>query len=1095
MPKKSILALLFLLATILLCPGPARSQSDADAPKLLFQARQIDPLVESPGSNLLESVESDADIDTEQEDTSGSGLLRLFSFSLPGSLIEDDDYYIVQFSGPVQSAWKDALTELGAQFYDYVPQHAFIVRLSESKFSEVEALGYVRWIGEYVPELKLSQGVYDITPEELEAEGNLIDLRILAFPDADADAIADAIAETGGTVVSSRTSGWHLRFDVTIPIVDVTALKDIKGLKWIERAPDHHTSNNITLGIVRTRTEQEKTWPVSGGPLYGEGQTVAICDSGIDSGDPATLSEDFSDGLGTSRVTVSVLSGASRTDVSGHGTHVAGIVGGNGMLSGASPTTNDFPETCLAGAAPKAQLYVQAVGADDGTSRLPGIPGDLADLFQPAYDAGARIHTNSWGTSGAGSYDSEAVTVDQFMWDHKDFAIVYAVGNAGYDKDMDGVTDPYSIDSPATAKNCLSVGASESYRTESGEGFADRAWGSFRTYADPIASDLTSDEPYGLAAFSGRGPTLDGRYKPEIIAPGTNILSTRSSYQLGNGWGAYNDDYYWSGGTSMATPLVAGTAAVMREYLMKEEGFASPSAALLKTSLIHGATSLVPGQYGTGAAQEVLDTPDITQGWGRLNLTGSINADDRLTVEYHDISDSPPADDSYSRTFTFDVDNAEQPFRATLGWTDYPGSVAAVGGLVNDLDLRVRQPDGAWVYPDNAVNASPLDSQLYVSTVNGFSPDDAIGLRFTPPSTPCTLESVALAYYNGQSVLGDISIVVYAFDGGVGEELFRKELAYIPSGEYAIPVGLTVNQGEVVVALQKSSASHGVYYANGNATGRGLINNGGSWEVAGITPALIANFRTTTASTDFDRLNNTVSVTIDEPQSGTYTAEVSAHSIPVGPQPYALILSGMTGATAVDQQIGLNPDQPDAPAASVVARAGLGQTAVSVNATYGTDFRTVYGQQQSFTVSAPAGSVISMRYPVSGLPSAAAQELTLTKLLTSGTHRDFRYAPLEDYSDGNWWLTDAAGSHIAPTRTLSPAATYYVVSAILDGGPYDADPAAGSIEDPQILGGGASTVGAGGGCTVGGGRDNGLLFVLLLAGMSVILRRRTARRG
>lgn len=83
------------------------------------------------------------------------------------------------------------------------------------------------------------------------------------------------------------------------------------------------------------------------------------------------------------------------------------------------------------------------------------------------------------------------------------------------------------------------------------------------------------------------------------MAPGTNILSARTravSAEADIGWGNYNDHYVWMGGTSMATPLAAGAAALMREYLMTEAGFDLPSAALIKAALLNSAEDISPGQ-------------------------------------------------------------------------------------------------------------------------------------------------------------------------------------------------------------------------------------------------------------------------------------------------------------------------------------------------------------------------------------------------------------------------------------------------------------------------------------------------------------------
>ncbi|SDK92858.1 Subtilase family protein [Maridesulfovibrio ferrireducens] len=1085
--------LVFLTVIFFLCPCSVRGEdSDSSGPKLYFQNQQVDPLKESLSGTLLPSDK--ASPPSEKSDASSPAtsfartFKRLFSFSAPTDVVEYN-YYVVQFIGPVQSSWKKSLAGFGAVFFDYIPQYAFIIKLGTAKVDDVKELEFVRWIGEYAADLKLSRDVYDITPDKLREQEAMLKVRVVAFPGEDMVLLGSKISSAGGTVLSSSSSEWRILINVKISIKNVDGLKDIKGVKWIERASELRTDNNIALGIIEARSEQEKVWPVSRSKLFGEGQIVAICDSGIDTGEVSSIHEDFSDGQGGSRINSNVVfPGSSIIDYSGHGTHVAGTVLGNGMKSGSSPLANSFPSTCYAGAAPKARLYFQTVGPADGGANLPGIPADLFDIFDPAHDAGARIHSNSWGASGPGNYDSLSVSVDQFMWSNKDFLILFAAGNAGKDKDLDGVIDSYCIDSPGTAKNCLTVGASESYRIGSSEGYGSQGWNIFNFYAEPLASDLISNKPYGLAAFSSRGPTIDGRYKPEIVAPGTNILSTRSSNQLGNGWGFFNEDYYWSGGTSMATPLVAGTAAVLREYLIKEEGFTDPSAALVKTSLIHGAGSLVPGQYGTGSTQEVSGAPDNVQGWGRMNLESSINSDDKYETEYHDIEDFAPSDTTYSRVFSFKVENNEKPFKAVLGWTDYPGSVAASGGLVNDLDLRVQQPDGTWVYPDNAVSLSPLTKYLYATAIDGYYKEDVTGLRVTPPSYPCTLEAVGLAFSNPLGFIENVEIVIYKYDGGVGDELFRKSFAYVPSGQYALPVGLTLTEGSVVVAVEKQNSSFGVGYQNLNPTTLGMVKVGGIWQEAAFTPVIGVNFRTQIAATNFDRLNNTVSVTVESPQAGTYKAEITANNIPFGPQPYALVMSGMVGDNPTEGEIELNTDQPGAPMSTFLSKAHSASSAVNVNTVYGTALESVYSDKSSFCVQTVADSVISIRYSVTGLPTVEAKELTLAKLFTNGTNKQFKYANLEDYTDGNWWLTDVLGKFVEPVQALNSTTAYYVVSVLKDNGSYDDNPDLGVIDDPQILGMSSPDTG-GTGCTVGMDNEYGPILLMLIAILSLVLGR------
>lgn len=135
--------------------------------------------------------------------------------------------------------------------------------------------------------------------------------------------------------------------------------------------------------------------------------------------------------------------------------------------------------------------------------------------------------------------------------------ILFSAGNNGTDTNQNGVFDSDSIGQPGTAKNVVTVGASENLRATGGynPGGDCTRWGScwpndFGT--TPLSNDTPSDNANGMAAFSSRGPTDDGRIKPDIVAPGTNILSTRSHQaQAGTGWGSYNGDYIFEGGTSM----------------------------------------------------------------------------------------------------------------------------------------------------------------------------------------------------------------------------------------------------------------------------------------------------------------------------------------------------------------------------------------------------------------------------------------------------------------------------------------------------------------------------------------------------------------
>jgi hypothetical protein len=1073
---KKILWSILVFFLCLPAPGAVAGSEDA-APILQFRNKQFDPLEDAPSQENL------------------SAAPQLFM----RRMVSGPAYYIVQFDGPIQSEWKESLTALGATFFDYVPQYGFIIKADSAVESSIRETPHVRWLGKYTAELKISDSVYNSASGD-ESEGSTIKVRVNAFPGEDLSALSAAIENADGQVESSSEDEWGITLLVTIPAERLEDLAEIPGVKWIGPAGQFRQMNNVGSTIMQVRGPREKVWSVPNSKLFGDGQIIGICDSGIDTGDPSTAHDDFDDGAGGSRIIANtVFPGAFMQDRSGHGTHVAGSVLGNGKMSGADPATDDYPESCFAGIAPKARAYFQTVGPENGGSSLPGIPEDLSEVFTPAYAAGARTHTNSWGGGVFGDYDSFSVDVDQFAWSHKDFLILFSAGNSGIDMDRDGVIDAYSLTPPGTAKNCLTVGAGESLR-QSG-GYADRTWGIWETNyaAEPIFSSPTSDKPNGMAAFSSRGPTLDGRFKPEIMAPGANILSTRSSVQVSDGWGPYNDYYYWSGGTSMSTPLTAGTVLLLREYLIKQEGIANPSAALVKTALLHGATDVSPGQYGDGFYTEIPSAPNWVAGWGRVNLEGAVNADSNYSLVYHDVTSSAPEDSSYLRTFSMTVADDGKPFKATLGWSDYPGSEATAGTLVNDLDLRVQKPDGTWVYPDNANKGGALSIISYIDgTPDVKNDDEKVAIRVTPSSYPMQMESLMVEFanpdYNGidpEEETG-LSVVIYEWTGsGVGEELYRKKYDFVQKGSPLFPVGYAITEGEIVIAVEVESENVGVMVRNGNPSGRTLVWEEGAWATASFSAGMTAILRAAPSETNFDRVNNTVSVSVPDPEPGAYTVEVSAHIIPHGPQPYALVMSCLTTAvpTSGNSSVSTNPGQPDAPTVTISNRTRSSKTKYDIESETGVMLDEIFGGLVEFsgTITGNYGQgLVSMRYAVTGLPARKAGAFSLKKLLGGGSMLDFTYPKMAEYADGNWWLADAGGEYIDADRMIDQDGTYYVVSVIKDNGPYDANPVVNIVEDPQVLSGSGGVLG--GGCTVGGTCDTTAPLLLVAALCLIALR-------
>lgn len=624
--------------------------------------------------------------------------------------LPSDAYYLVQFSSAPGAVERRALEDAGAEALGYIPENCYLIQAEPAVLQAVQKLPGIAWSGAYAPEYRISPDVPSTnTP---------IQVTVTTFPGFSAKKLADQLGASKGAVtrVSDSERGGVLTVQTTG--AEAHAWTHISGVRWIEPRITPKLANDVARGIMNVNP----VWTDTG--RYGQGQIIAVCDTGLDVGaENPSLDLDF-----RGRVVAAFDLGRNglTNDPNGHGTHVTGSVLGNGQLSGSNPLTHSYINS-YAGVAPEAQLVMQSVL--DSSGGLGGLPSDLNELFDQAYQAGARVHTNSWGAATSGAYDTEAGQVDQFVWSQPDMVVLFAAGNEGVDSDGNGVIDPGSVDSPGTAKNCIAVGASESVRSSGGYQFAwaTGSWAS-KYPAEPIKSDLISNDSSGMAAFSSRGPCQDGRIKPDICAPGTNILSVRS-HESGatSGWGGFSADYIYMGGTSMATPLTAGAAALVRERYQSVWGI-QPSAALVKGTLLVSADDISPGQYGTGAAREIPVRPNSVEGWGRVDAKAAINPDAPAAIQFVDNKQGLQTADI--RTFNYSVIDTSVPLRIVLVWSDYPGEPAAGKALVNDLDLQVRSP-GGLVYAGNGLvdrlnNVESVDipapeSGAYTVTVSAWS--------------------------------------------------------------------------------------------------------------------------------------------------------------------------------------------------------------------------------------------------------------------------------------------------------------------------------------------------------------------------------------
>ncbi|WP_066633916.1 S8 family serine peptidase [Desulfolucanica intricata] len=564
---------------------------------------------------------------------------------------EQQVLYTALISSEAPADWQKCLKQNGAEIGDYLGENQFLVRLpQEAKIPEIPGIQFSRY---------QTAPVQVVVQTYTENEGTLDEFNVTVFQPGDKKALAAAVRKLGGTTTGDPEGpGQVLR--VQIPGKAVDNISQLPYVLFIEQYKPPQFLNNRASGVLGAAPLEVPGFVVPEG-LSGAGQIVAIADTGLDTGkDDAAMHPDFRTQPGDKPKIVALktpLGAKSAADPTGHGTHIAGSIAGTGAASNGE----------YRGLAPGAGLYIQSLFNAGGK---PDLPVDLAgELFAPAYAAGARIHVDSWGRE-ENKYLSTTAQIDSFIRQNPDFLVVFGAGNNGPEE---GTLGP-----EANSKNALVIGASENPRPGYGP---------------------HSDNPQDIAEFSSRGPTADGRIKPELAAPGTEIISAKSSLVEGEGNFPLNQNYLRKDGTSMSTAIAGGAAALLREYFVKEKK--NPSAALLKASLINGARRP--------------DAKTNAAGFGLLDLEGTILALKEKTMQYTD--NSAGIGQGNVIISKYQVTNTEMPLKVTLAWTDPPASPAAGNALVNNLDLLVVGPDGKSYYGNDFEGKNKKDKKNTVEQV------------------------------------------------------------------------------------------------------------------------------------------------------------------------------------------------------------------------------------------------------------------------------------------------------------------------------------------------------------------------------------------
>ena len=620
-------------------------------------------------------------------------------------------WFRVQFDGTITAADRAALAGTGAEALQYVPTDAYLAFGTRAQQGAAAGLDGVAGVRTVAPAEKIADALKD--------RSGVLRLNVVGHPGAlDAD-----ILSTLGSLVSRYDIGAGSPLggvEINAPAAAIPALAQAPGVLHVGvgtvalRAEDEGSGQVLAGAVAGTAVPQpgyEKFLADRG--LTGEGVTISVTDDGIDATHP-----EFS-----GRVAKRYSYGPENDAVpaEGHGTHVAGIIGGKGAeLPGLGRIKDANGLLYGLGIAPKVTFVDQPVIqlATSMTSFPP--EGGFPQLSKDALDAGAVAWNASWtdgGGAGAG-YVANAAVMDGMVRDgdqatdgSQPFSLIFSAGNSG--------SGESTITSPKEAKNVVSVGSTRSHRI----GNVDH-----------------------VSSFSSRGPAKDGRIVPTVSAPGETVVSARAATGVlctaplsGTADAPPRDGftlYTGCSGTSMASPQVAGAVALIHQWWRAANDGDEPSPALVKSLLVNSAQDI-----------RRADIPNNDEGWGRVNLANLFDpAAQRVIVDESVLLDAVGA----SHGLQIEPVDPSRPMRATLAWTDAPGAPDAAPALVNDLDLTVTAADGT-VFNGNSFAAG--------ESVEGGQPDRLNNLEnvyLTAPSGPYAV-TVSAANLPGDGVPGNAS--------------------------------------------------------------------------------------------------------------------------------------------------------------------------------------------------------------------------------------------------------------------------------------------------------------------------------------------------
>ncbi|MCA9980743.1 MAG: S8 family serine peptidase, partial [Anaerolineales bacterium] len=637
--------------------------------------------------------------------------------NIPAELQSEENgrgFHLVQFAGPIRAEWLTQMEEAGLPMLQYYPHNAYLTWGTSDQLSRVEGVSAVRWHGRVHPAYKLS--------ETLDGRKGVIrNVNLIIYNDGQLDQTLKQVQELGGDLLQAFPSQPDLAFYDALLVMDAAVLPkvaQIPNVLWVGYIGDTPYHDDEMSSQIMAGNYDGSGVPFTGYNNYlanlgytGAGITWAVIDSGVDYDHPDLNSRI----VGGYNFAGCATPNPGDSSDDGHGTHVAGIIGGDANLG----NTDSDGYLYGLGIAPAYSIFAMNPICNSASSWPPA--GGWQENSKRAILGGAVGSNNSW-TTGEGTahgYQASERTHDVIVRDGNfDTAVVaepiitvFSAGNSG--------PNPSTLTAPKEAKNIIVTAASNNFRAGS--------------------IDL-------LASFSSRGPAVDGRHGITVAAPGASIASTMSDTggSCTTPIAGTSNRYSFCSGTSMAAPQVSGALALITEWWRTWNAGANPSPAMAKALLVNGAVDM-----GTA------DIPNANEGWGRVNVTNVISGS--APVLYYDQTNLL-TDTGQQWTLNVGVADPAQPVKVTLVWSDAPGAVGANPSLVNNLDLVVvanSQPylgnvfTSGWSATGGTADTRNNVENVYLTSVTG-------GVNITVNATNIAGDGVP---YNGDTTDQDFALI------------------------------------------------------------------------------------------------------------------------------------------------------------------------------------------------------------------------------------------------------------------------------------------------------------------------------------------------